>query len=205
MWESVRSPAFLLAALGVFVAAAASGATRSVTVPLDRSGKVAGSIKLRVLTLPSSGLTDCARRALATFLGGGSPAACKPSSFRAAPPPPATLGSSTAARVAAAVMTADDAVAQVRLRVRALQNDALTVRTGGLLGGVVSGGVKRVTLMGAELVKGLTVTGTLSATGVGRITVGRAVNGALTLTATRVTGTLGGAKVDAARPDSGYL
>jgi pimeloyl-ACP methyl ester carboxylesterase len=153
----------------------------------------------------SSALTDCARRALADFIGGGAAKSCGGTRFEAAVPPPATLGSSAAARVAAAVMTADDAVAQVRMRIRALQDDTLTARAGGLLGGVVSGDVKRVTLTNAELVKGLMVSGTLTADGNGRITVAGAVSGTLTLTARRVTGTLGGAAVDAARPDAGYL
>jgi pimeloyl-ACP methyl ester carboxylesterase len=153
----------------------------------------------------SSGLTDCARRALADFLGGRRAKRCGPTRFRAAVPPPATLGASLASRVAAAVMTADDAVAQVRLRLRALQDDTATVTTGGLLGGVVSGDARRVRLKDAEVVRGLRVSGALAADGTGTITVAGAVSGRLTLTAKRVTGRLGGTAVALARPDAGYL
>ena len=174
----------------------------------------------QVVTVPnvghntlSSAFTDCARRALATFLGGARARRCGATAFRAVPPPPAKLGSTQTARVAAAVLTVDDAVAQGRLRLRQVSAPKAKVLFGGLLGGTTSDDGSRVVLAGArvarlggaqELVKGLTVTGTVTVQGTGTVTLGGTVKGSLAIGSRRVTGTLDGAKVDVARPSSAY-
>jgi pimeloyl-ACP methyl ester carboxylesterase len=187
--------------------------TADLRTPLEAAREVAKTLpRSQLIAVPNVGhntlastFTDCARRALADFLGGAKAKACGTTAFRAVAPPPTTLGSSTEARVAAAVMTVDDSVAQVRLRLRALQTTGGRVGTGGLLAGTLVGSDRSTTMNGVEVVPGLKVTGVVKGDGTGTIDVVGAATGSLTLTAKRVTGSLDGAKVDVARPKTGYV
>lgn len=143
--------------------------------------------------------TGCASRLAASFLDGERTRACPRVALLPRPRFPRTLarvpGRTARDRVvAAAVMTATDALNQSAMRIDSLRERVTTVRFGGLRGGRARGTKRRVVLIGAEYVPGVAVSGTASASR-HDLRIRGPVNGSLRVRGRRVTGTLGGRRV----------
>ena len=97
--------------------------------------------------------------------------------------------------IAAAVLTATDALHQTAMRIDSLRGRVRSVRFGGLRAGRVRGRVGRATLSGAVLVPRVAVSGTATARGRHDLRVRGAMSGVLRVRGRRVTGTLDGRRV----------
>jgi pimeloyl-ACP methyl ester carboxylesterase len=161
---------------------------------------------LRIGNAGHGGLVEapgCAPRRVAAFVRRDDVAPCRAVDLRPRPAFPRTLArvparaaSGPSGRVvAAAVMTATDALNQAAMRVDARRGRTPAVLFGGLRGGRVEGSERTVRLTAAEYVRGLRVSGTASAAGRHDLRVRGPVSGSLRVRGRRVTGTLGGRRI----------
>jgi len=144
--------------------------------------------------------TGCASRQAAVLLAGRPLGRCPRTGLLPRPRFPRTLAEVRAdgrrARViAAAVLTATDALHQTAMRIDSLRGRVRSVRFGGLRAGRVRGRVGRATLSGAVLVPRVAVSGTATAAGRHDLRVRGAMSGVLRVRGRRVTGTLDGRRV----------
>lgn len=145
--------------------------------------------------------TGCASRQVAALLTGRRVGGCPRTGLLPRPRFPRTLADirerGLRARViAAAVLTATDALHQTAMRIDSLRRRVRSVRFGGLRGGRVQGRLGRVTLSRAVLVPRVAVSGTATAGGRHNLRVRGAMSGVLRVRGRRVTGTLDGSRVE---------
>ena len=161
-----------------------------------------GAVLLRLRNAGHGGLVEapaCGPGRVAAFLRGERAAPCPPVGLRPRPAFPRTLARVPARAatgphwrvVAAAVMTATDALNQAAMRVDARRGQTPVVLFDGLRGGQVRGSERAVTLRAAEYVPGVRVSGSAAA-GRHDLRVRGPVSGSLRVRGRRVTGRLGG-------------
>jgi pimeloyl-ACP methyl ester carboxylesterase len=150
--------------------------------------------------------SGCAARRIARFLAGGRTPPCGRVSLLGRPRFPRSLASVPASAVrgprgartrviAAAVLTATDALNEAALRVDALRSSVARVRFGGLRGGRVAGRGGFARLSGAVLVAGVAVSGIARGDGRHDLRIRGALAGTLRVRGERATGRLGGRPV----------
>ena len=148
-----------------------------VRTPLEGARRIARSLpRGRLVVIRGAGHnilreagSPCPERYLGAFLAGRRLPACRdPSSFRSVPPPPARPGRSLRR---AAVLTVGDSLRQAAMRRDHLRGLVAAVRFGGLRGGSVSAGRRRLVLRNVQYVSGVRVSGTVDRNGHGTVRV----------------------------------